>query len=176
MFVELSTGITLSPGTFTAVVAPGRPVIAAFGGNRDLRRFLSLFVCGPASPLLPEISRAVPHFETCVSQSAAELLARVQDARCSILLVEHDPALFGGAEQMSAPVSAALRDLGCEALVVLYARMKDPSFVSLARHAHRVIEFIPPDEQPVRPAQYPARVHCSGGSLPRAQMILPEVS
>lgn len=176
MFVELSKGITLSPGTFTAVIAPERPVIAALEGNRDLRRFLSLFVCGPASCLLPVISHAVPHFETCVSLSAKELLARVQDARSSIVLIEHDPALFDGAEPMSAPVSVALRELGREALVMLYARMNDPSFAALARHAHRFIEFIPPDEQPARPAHCPARAHFSGSSLPRAQMTLPEVS
>ena len=176
MFVELSTGITLSPGTFTAVIAPGRSVIAALEGNRDLRRFFSLFVCSPASHLLPEICRTVPHFELCVSTSAAEIMARVQNARCSILIVEHDPALFDGAEQVSAQLSAVLRDLGRGMLVMLYAHMKDPSFIALARNAHRFIEFIPPDEHPVRPAPYPFRTHCGGIPFPRTQKTLPEVS
>jgi hypothetical protein len=174
MFVELSTGITLYPGTFTAVTAPGWSVIAALESNRDLRRFLSLFVCSSASRLLPEISRVVPHFETCIALSAAQLFAGIQGARHSIVLIEHDPALFDGAEQMSVPVSAALRDLGREALVLLYAGMQDPSFAALARHADRYIEFIPPDPKPDRRAHPGIRAH-SFHPVSRAQTLL-EVS
>jgi hypothetical protein len=174
MFVELSTGITLYPGTFTAVTGTGRSVIAALESNRDLRRFLSLFMCSPASRLLPEISRAVPHFETCIAPSAAQLLAGIQETRHSLVLIEHDPALFDGAEQMSVPVSAALRDLGREALVLLYAGIKDPSFAALARHADRYIEFIPPVPQPDRRAHSGVRAH-SFHTVSRAQTLL-EVS
>ena len=176
MFIELGPGITLHPGTFTALTGPGKPVIDAFEANRDLRRFLSLFVCGPASRLLPGISCAAPHFGTCTAHNAAQILAGVQGARCSIILVEHDPALFDGAEQMSVPVSAALRERGYEALVLLYARTKDPSFAALARHADRIIELIPPDEQPGRRASTGARVHCCSTPLPRAQTTLAGVS
>jgi DNA polymerase I len=174
MFVELSTGITLYPGTFTAVIAPEMSIVAALESNRDLRRFLSLFACSSASRLLPEISRAVPHFETCIALSAAQLLAGLQGARHSIVLIEHDPFLFDGAEQMAAPVSAALRDLGREALVLLYAGMKDPSFAALARHADRFIEFIPPDE-PDRRAHSGVRAQGSFHPVARAQTLL-EVS
>jgi DNA polymerase I len=175
MFVELSTGIILFPGTFTAVIAPGESIIAALGNNRDLRRFLSLFVCGPASHLLPLISRAAPHFETCIPMSAVQLLDRVQGARYSIVLIEHDPSLFEGAELMSVPASAAFRDLGHEALVILYAGVKDPSFSALARYADRFIELIPPDNPMDRRACSGARV-CSGAFPTSRTQSLLEVS
>jgi DNA polymerase I len=171
MFVELSTGITLYPGTFTAVIAPGWPIIAAFESNRDLRRFLSLFVCSSRSSLLPGMSRAVPHFDTCTVMSAAQFLECIPGTRHSIVVIEHDPSLFDGAGQMYEPVSSALRNLGREALVLLYANKKDPSFAALARHADRFIEFIPSDEQPYPRARSGVRAH-HGHTVSRAQTLL----
>jgi hypothetical protein len=175
MFVELSSGITLYPGTFTAVIAPRKFIIAALGNNGELQRFHSCFVCGSVSCLLPSISCAAPHFEMCISMSAAQFLERVQDAHYSIIIFEHDPSLFDGTEQMSAPISAALRDLGNEALVILFAEVKDPSFFALARYADRFIELIPPDEQPNRHAYSGTRVYCGSSHLHCAQTLL-EVS
>ena len=175
MFVELSTGITLYPGTFTAVIAPRKFIIASLGNNCEIQRFPSFFVCGSVSCLLSIISCAARHFETCISMSAAQFLERVRDAHYSIIILEHDPSLFDGAEQMSAPISAALRDLGNEALVILFAEVKDPSFFALARYADRFIELIPPDTQPDRHTYSSTRVCCGNASLHCAQTLL-EVS
>ena len=56
------------------------------------------------------------------------------------------PALFDGAERLLTPISAALRDAGHEALVILYSPVMDQSFAALVRQADRVIEIVHADE------------------------------
>jgi len=41
MLIELRKGMTLPPGTFNAVIAPGMVMASALNTNTELRRFLS---------------------------------------------------------------------------------------------------------------------------------------
>jgi DNA polymerase I len=43
MQIEIRRGITLQPGTYNAVVAPEKEMVAAINSNTDLQRFLFLY-------------------------------------------------------------------------------------------------------------------------------------
>ena len=170
MFVEIYRGITLHPGTFAAVVSPEQAVTAALTGNHDLRRFLLLVLTGPGSRLGAGISGTFPDAEIRTITCAGQLLEGLRDAHHTIVLVGHDPALFDGCEETAAPVAAALRALGREALVILHTESRDPVFAALARNADRCLEIVPPDRTPAPSSR--ASAHSPGGHLPPAQTRL----
>ena len=172
MLIELSRGITLHPGTFTAVIAPEKKILAALNGNKDLQRFLFLYVSGNYSRILSGISRTSGNFEVRRPFTADQLLSVVHESGHTVLFVEHDPTLFDGAERLYEPVASALRQAGREALVILWAPVCDRSFAALARRADRVIEIIADD---TAPGGYtlPGRRSCRTGSgAPGAQRTL----
>jgi len=173
MLIELSRGVTLHPGTFTAVIAPEKKILSALNSNRDLQRYLFLYVSGNYSRILSGISRTSANFEVRRPFTADQLLTVVHESGHTIVFVEHDPTLFDGADRLLDPVASALRQAGREALVILWAPASDRSFAALARRADRIIEIIPED-----PALYGfrARGPCrEGGGTPGAQKTL-EVS
>jgi DNA polymerase I len=154
MLIMLRRGITLHQGTFTAVIAPEPLILSALNDNPDIGRFLTLFICGNYSRILSGISRASANFDVRRPFTADQLLAAIRDAGHTVIVIEHDPTLFDGAERLLAMVGSALRQAGREALVILYAPAMDPSFSALARQADRVIEILPAGET-AHGGQYP---------------------
>jgi len=148
MLIELSRGITIHPGAFTAVIAPEKKILAALNGNKDLQRFLFLYVSGNYSRILSGISRTSGNFEVRRPFTADQLLTVIHESGHTILFVEHDPTLFDGAERLLEPAASALRQAGREALVLLWAPASDRSFAALARRADRIIEIIPEGPAP----------------------------
>ncbi|MFA4876104.1 MAG: hypothetical protein WC586_01715 [Methanoregula sp.] len=142
MQIELSKGITLHPGTFTAVIAPEKKILAALNKNTDLQRFLFLYICGNYSRILTSISRTSANFEVRRPFTADQFLTVIHEAAHTIVFIEHDPTLFDGAGRLLDPVASALRQAGREALVILWAPATDRSFAALARQADRVIEIV----------------------------------
>jgi hypothetical protein len=170
MLIVLRKGITLRQGTFNAVIAPEPVILSALNGNPDLGRFLFLFLCGNYSRLLSKICRTSSNFEIRRPFTADQLLTALKEAGHTVVFIEHDPTLFDGADRLLAPVAAALRDAGREALVILYSPVMDRSFAALARQADRVIEIMHADE-PAYPGQYQGgRSHRLGS--PPAQKTL----
>ena len=172
MLIELSQGITLHPGTFTAVIAPGKTMLAALNSNADLQRFLFLYICGNYSRLLSGISRTSTNFEVRRPFTADQLLTVIHEAGHTVVFVEHDPTLFDGAERLYSPIASALRDAGREALVCLWAPASDRSFAALIRQADRIIEIVPGDTAPDRPGSGSRRTCRRGGVVPGAQKRL----
>jgi hypothetical protein len=173
MRIELRRGITLHPGTYTAVIAPEALVADAINTNPDLRRFLFLFVCGNYSRLASRIGREAMNFEVRRPFTADQMLTVLTGAGQTIIFIEHDPTLFEGAGRLLEPVGAALKQAGRESLVILYAPAMDRTFSTLARQADRLIELLPVQEPAGR--QYgPGRLHREG-TVPSAQRTL-EVS
>jgi len=174
MRIELQNGIALQSGTFNAVIAPERVIVSALNSHADLQRFLFLFVCGNYSRLLSSINRTSANFEVRRAFTAHQLLAILKEASHTIVFVEHDPTIFDGAEKMITPVSAALRDVGREALVILYTPSVDRPFSALVRSADRIFQITPASDPPCR--QHRTTRSCPmGGTLPPAQTTL-EVS
>lgn len=175
MLIELSKGITLHPGSYTAVIAPEKKILAALNSNADLQRFLFLYVCGNYSRILSGISRTSTHFEVRRPFTADQLLTVIHEAGHTIVFVEHDPTLFEGAERLLGPIASALRQAGREALVILWAPASDRSFAALIRQADRIIEIVPGGPAPDRFGFASQRSCRRGGEVPRAQKTL-EVS
>jgi len=141
MQIELSKGILLSQGAFAAVIAPENKILAALNSNRDLQRFLFLYVCGNYSRILSGISRTSDNFEVRRPFTADQFLTVVNEASHTVIFIEHDPTLFDGAGRMLDTAASALKQAGREALVILWAPESDRSFSILARQADRVIEI-----------------------------------
>ena len=163
MLIMLRKGITLQQGTFTAVIAPEPVILFALNNNPDLGRFLFLFLCGNYSRILSRIDRTSSNFEIRRPFTADQLLTALKEAGHTVIFIEHDPTLFDGADRMLAPVAAALRQAGREALVILYSPSMDRSFAALARQADRLIEILSAYE-PVYNGQHQSSRSCRQGS------------
>ena len=172
MLIELSKGITLHPGSFTAVIAPEKKILAALNSNADLQRFLFLYVCGNYSRILSGIGRTSNNFEVRRPFTADQLLTVIHEASHTIVFIEHDPTLFDGAERLFVPIASALKQAGREAMVILWAPASDRSFAALIRQADRIIEIVPEGPAPDRFGFASQRSCRKGGVVPRAQKTL----
>ena len=133
MRIELRRGVTLHPGTFTAVIAPQVLILAALNGNPDLQRFLFLYISGNYSRILSGIDRQSKNFDVRRAFTAHQLFTMLREAGHTVVFVEHDPSLFDGAAAMLEPVSGALKEVARESLVILYTPIADRTFSALAR-------------------------------------------
>ncbi|MDD5025544.1 MAG: hypothetical protein PHN79_10635 [Methanoregula sp.] len=154
MQIELRKGMNLYPGTYTAVIAPERVMVSAINSNAELQRFLFLYISGNYSRILSGIHRTSKNFDVQRAFTAHQLFAMLKEAGHTVILVEHDPTLYEGAEKMLVPVAGALKDAGRESLVILYAPAIDRGFAILMQRADRVIEIASAGElssrEPVR--------------------------
>jgi DNA polymerase I len=148
MQIELSKGILLSQGTFTAVIAPEKKILSALNSNKDLQRFLFLYICGNYSRILSGIGRTSDNFEVRRPFTADQFLTVVNEASHTIIFIEHDPTLFDGAGRILDPAASALKQAGRDALVILWTPVSDRSFTALARRADRIIEITPGEPLP----------------------------
>jgi hypothetical protein len=175
MLIELRKGMTLHPGTFTAVIAPEKVMISALNSNTDLQRFLFLYVSGNYSRLLTSISRSSKNFDIRRAFTAHQLFTILKEASHTVLLLEHDPTLFEGAENMLPQIAGMLKDAGHESLVILYTPSVDRPFSVLMRQADRIIEIAPAEDIIGTTPHRSSRPHRTGTNLPYSQRTL-EVS
>lgn len=172
MQIEIRKGMNLYPGSCNAVVAPVHMMVSAINSNADLQRFLFLYIGGNYSRVLSGIHRDSTNFEIRRAFTAHQLLSVLREASHTIVLVEHDPTLFEGAEKMLAPLAGALRDAGRESLVILYAPSIDRTFAALMRQADRVIEIAAAEDLSPRVSPRAIRLQRSGGPLAGGQRTL----
>ena len=175
MLIELRKGMTFHPCTFNAVIAPEKVMISALNNNTDLQRFLFLYVSGNYSRLLSSINRSSKNFEVRRAFTAHQLFTILKEVSHTVLLIEHDPTLFEGAENMMPQIAGMLKDISRESLVILYTPSIDRSFSVLMRQADHIIEFAPIDDFVGTPQYRSPRSHRSSKTLPYAQRTL-EVS
>lgn len=172
MQIEIRKGMCLYPGSCNAVVAPVNVMVSAINSNADLQRFLFLYIGGNYSRVLSGIHRDSTNFEIRRAFTAHQLLSVLREVSHTIVLVEHDPTLFEGAEKMLAPVAGALKDAGRESLVILYAPAIDRTFATLMRQADRIIEIAAPEDLSLRVPPRAIRLQRSGGPLAGGQRTL----
>jgi len=175
MLIELRKGMTLHPGTFNAVIAPGKVMVSALNINMDLQRFLFLYVSGNYSRLLSSINRSSRNFEVRRAFTAHQLFTILKEASQTVVLLEHDPTLFDGAENMLPQIAGMLKEVGRESLVILYTPSIDRSFSVLMRQADHIIEITPADDISGTTMYRSSHSPRNGGVLPYAQQTL-EVS
>lgn len=143
MVIELGGSTALHPCSFNAVIAPVAVLATALNTNADLRRFLFLYVSGNYSRLLTAINRSSKNFDVRRAFTAHQLVTILSEAGHTIVVVEHDPTLFEGAEATLPQIAGMLREAGRTALVILYAPAADCTFSALAAGADRIIEIAP---------------------------------
>jgi DNA polymerase I len=175
MLIELRKGMALHPCTFNAVIAPEKAMISALNNNKDLQRFLFLYVSGNYSRLLSSINRSSKNFEVRRAFTAHQLFTILKGVSHTVLLLEHDPTLFDGAENMIPQIAGMLRDIGRESLVILYAPSIDRSFSVMMRQADHIIEIAPSDDIAGTTRNRSSRSHRNSKNRPYAQRTL-EVS
>jgi DNA polymerase I len=141
MLIELRKGVTLHPCTLNAVIAPEKVMISALNNNTDLQRFLFLYVSGNYSRLLSSINRSSKNFEVRRAFTAHQLFTILKEVSHTVVLLEHDPTLFEGAENMLPQIAGMLKDISCESLVILYTPSIDRPFSVLMRQASHIIEL-----------------------------------
>lgn len=173
--IELRRGMYLYPGSYNAVVAPETVMAAAINNNADLQRYLFLHISGNYSRLLSRINRGSKNFDVQRAFTAHQFLSVIRGAAHTIVLIEHDPLIFEGAENMVAPIAMALKDAGRDALVILYTPAIDNRFAALMRHADRVIEIAAAEDLSSRTPPRNLRMQRNGGPLVSGQKTL-EVS
>ncbi len=172
MELVLHPSVTLRSGTFSAVVAPEDVVLAGINDNPVLSRFLFLFVSGNYSRLLPGINRRTVSIEVRRAFTAFQLLQILRESYHTIVFVEHDPTLYGGAGGVVRQVGEDLRQLGQTSLVVLYTPFPDPAFETLAGLADRVFYLANPVAGPPAPRARGRGKIRFPGKLPRGQQTL----
>ena len=112
MLIELRKGMSLYPGTFNAVIAPEKVMVSALTASADLQRFL--YVSGRYSRLLSCIKRSAGNTEVRRACTARQLIALLQEVRHTVVFLEHDPAVFDGADEMIPQIGGILRDISRE--------------------------------------------------------------
>jgi DNA polymerase I len=167
--------MTLHPCTFNAVIAPEKVMISALNNNIDLQRFLFLYVSGNYSRLLSSINRSSKNFEIRRAFTAHQLFTILKEVSHTVLLIEHDPTLFDGAEEMMPQIAGMLKDISRESLVILYTPSIDRPFSVLMRQASHIIEFALADDFVGTPQYRSPRSHRTSENPPYAQRTL-EVS
>jgi len=172
MLIELRKGMTLHPGTFNAVIAPEKVMVSALNSNPDLQRFLFLYVSGNYSRLLNSIYRSSKNFEIRRSFTAHQLVTTLKEASHTVVLVEHDPTLFEGAQDLIPQIAGLLRDVGRESLVILYTPTMDSTFSGLIRQADHIIEIAKAEDMPDSTPRHRSRSQRGGDSRPCAQRTL----
>jgi DNA polymerase I len=175
MLIEIRKGMTLHPCTLNAIIAPEEVMVSALNNNMDLQRFLFLYVSGNYSQLLSSINRSSKNFEVRRAFTAHQLFTILKEVSHTVLLLEHDPTLFDGAENMIPQIAGMLKDIGRQSLVIVYTPSVDRSFSMLMRQADHIIEFAPAEDFIGTPLYRSPRSHRNCETLPYAQRTL-EVS
>src|SRR5512136_1549799 len=145
MDFELYPTITLKSRSFNILHAPRELFIQALNRNLDLQRFKVLYVCGNYSGILSKLDRKFTDLEIRRAFTVFQLMTVLEEARHSIIIVEHDPMLYEDAAEMVEYVSHALSDAGKEAAVLLYSPGSDTFLEELSKNADQVFYF---DEGP----------------------------
>jgi len=107
--------------------------------------------------------------------TAYQLFTILKEASHTVLLIEHDPTLFEGAENMIPQVAGMLRDISRESLVILYTPSIDHHFSVLMRQASHIIEIAPAEDIVGTTLNRCSRLHRNREMPPYAQRTL-EVS
>lgn len=145
MELELHPALTIPPRSFCTLIAPVGVLVGALNSHINMQRFKILYICGNYSRILGRMDRNFVSFEIRRAFTAFQLLTILEEARHTLVFVEHDPSLYEDAEEIPEYISQALRELANRATVVLYAPSPDPHLEVMARTADRVFYLQDPE-------------------------------
>jgi hypothetical protein len=94
MDFELTPTVTLRSRSFNVLQAPRKMFIKALNQNLNLQRFRILYVSGNYSGILSKLDRKFTDLDVRRAFTTFQLMTILEEARHSLVLVEHDPLLM----------------------------------------------------------------------------------
>jgi DNA polymerase I len=113
----------------------------ALNRSLDLQRYRVLYVCGSCSPILSRLDRRFQGIEIRRAFTVFQLITILEEARHTLIIIEHDPLVYENAAGMIDLASQALIDAAKEAVVLLYSPGTDTFLEDLTRNADRIFYF-----------------------------------
>jgi hypothetical protein len=138
MASEMHPSVLLQPGAFSLLIAPGERVLRTFLQSPHLRRYLTLYVCGNYSRLLPGIDRSGTQFQIRRAFTGFQLMRILEEAHHTVVWVEHDPTLYDDAGVPTRHIAQAFKSAAERAAVVLYAPEYDAVMREISYRADRL--------------------------------------
>ncbi len=126
MEIDFHPAVTLVPGTFSILTAPGDIFAQALNCHLSLQRFQILYVCGNYSAVLSKLDRRFTCLDIRRAFTAYQLLTVLEEARHTLVIVEHDPLLYEDAGDMMETITRSMRDAARGACLLLYSQNFDP--------------------------------------------------
>ena len=99
------------------------------------------FVTRNFSGILSRLHRRFTELEIRCGFTTFQLMTILEEARYSLIIIEHDPSLYEDSAEMVEYISQAMRQASHEATVLLYSSGIDPFLEDLAKGADRVFYF-----------------------------------
>ena len=99
MELELHPAVILPPRSFCTLIAPVEVLVGALNSHINLQRFKILYICGNFSRVLSRMDRNFVDLEIRRAFTAFQLLTILEEARHTLIFVEHDPTLYEDAEE-----------------------------------------------------------------------------
>jgi hypothetical protein len=118
--------------------APRELFIKALNHNLNLQRYQVHYICGNYSSILSRLDRRFQDMEIRRAFTAFRLMTILEEARHSLIILEHDPLLYENAQEMVEYVSQGLHDAAKEAAVLLYSPGTNTFLEDMTRNADRV--------------------------------------
>ena len=169
MEFDLCSGIMIRSGTFNALIAPEELAAIVLDGHQKLQRFPLICVGGTSSCLLSAIPSRSSNVDARTARTAADLKNILETACHTIIFVEHDPAWYDLHDEMLPVISHELGKRAENALVILYTREPDRTFMVLCRKAHRIFFF----DFPRAPARHAPRCDYRGTGADKSSIRTP---
>ncbi len=140
MEMRLTPWITLTTGTFSAIVSPEEEMVRLLARRDELRRYLFLYISGNYSRLLSRVGDRTARFDVRRAFTTHQLLTILREAAHTIIFIEHDPTLFDGAPaHLITTVGRTMQEMAAGSIVLLYTPVPDRTFGTLAGYADRIV-------------------------------------
>ena len=141
MDFDLLPNVSLRSRSLNALVAPIEMFAKALNRNLNLQRYKVLYISGNYSSILSKLDRRFQDLEIRRAFTAFQLMTILEEARHSLILIEHDPLLYEQAVEMTEYISKSMSDAAEKAAVLLYSPGTDKFLEDLTRNADRVFYF-----------------------------------
>ncbi len=156
MRLGLEPGVTLEPGRYTALVAPPGFMVDLLM-RPEVGRFTALYLYGVSSRVLFRLPRRSPNLMVQSCMTVHQLLASLQEAYQTVVIVEYDDGIFSSLEgddrDVIFAVGRQLRELAHSSTVLLYAPRAERGLRALLGTADQVVWRY--DERPLTPTARP---------------------
>jgi DNA polymerase I len=140
--------VTLSPGTFSILIAPHETELTTLEELLNRFRGKALYVCGNYPVMLSGLARFQDKFTVRRAMTAYQLLTILEEANESLILFEHDRTLFDDNADLIRPVGLMCRERAAEtAAVILFSTRPDGILNKLESLCHRMVYIHHPDSQ-----------------------------